>query len=44
MLEKRGKTTRFLNNAKDAETLTGLAEDILQTMMDYQVRAPTISH
>lgn len=37
-LVERGKITRFLNNVKDMETLTGLAEDIRDAMMDYQVR------
>jgi hypothetical protein len=43
MLTKRDKASRFLNNVKDAETLTGLAEDIREAMMDYQVRARTTS-
>ena len=38
-LVERGKITRFLNNVKDAEALTGLADDIRDAMMDYQVRA-----
>jgi hypothetical protein len=37
-LKDRGKITSFLNNAKDAEALIGLAEDIRDAMMDYQVR------
>jgi len=36
-LVERGKVTGFLNSVKDAETLTGLAEDIRDAMMDYQV-------
>ena len=35
--------TGFLNNAKDAEILTGLAEDIRDAMMDYQVRTRAMS-
>ena len=38
-LERRGKVTRFLNSAKDVDSLGGLAEDIRDAMMDYQVRA-----
>jgi hypothetical protein len=37
-LAERGKITGFLNNVKDAEVLTGLADDIRDAMMDYQVR------
>ena len=37
-LEDQGKVAGFLNNAKDAEALTGLAEDVRDAMMDYQVR------
>ena len=33
---------RILNNAKDADKLGGLAEDIREAMMDYQVR-PRVS-
>ena len=36
-LEDQGKVAGFLNNAKDAEALTGLAEDVRDAMMDYQV-------
>jgi hypothetical protein len=36
-LEKRGKVAGFLNSVKDAEALTGLAEDVRDAMMDYQV-------
>jgi hypothetical protein len=36
-LEDRGKTMKFLNNIKDAEVLTGLADDIRDAMLDYQV-------
>jgi hypothetical protein len=36
---ERGKFTGFLNNVKDAGTLSGLADDIRDAMMDYQVRA-----
>ena len=34
---ERGKIAGFLNNAKDADILSGLAEDIRDAMMDYQV-------
>ena len=37
-LAERGKIARFIHNVKDAETLTGLADDIRDAMMDYQVR------
>ena len=37
MLEDQGKVAGFLNNARDAEALTGLAEDVRDAMMDYQV-------
>ena len=40
-LAERGKITGFLNNVKDGETLTGLADDIRDAMMDYQVRTHT---
>jgi hypothetical protein len=43
MLKERGKITLVLNDVKDAETLTGLAEDTREAMMDYQVRARTTS-
>ena len=33
----------FLNNVKDAEALTGLADDIRDAMMDYQVRTHPVS-
>jgi hypothetical protein len=36
-LEKRGKITRILNGTEDADKLAGLAEDIRDAMMDYQV-------
>ena len=36
-LEDQGKVAGFLNNAKDAEALTSLAEDVRDAMMDYQV-------
>ena len=36
-LEDQGKVAGFLNNATDAEALTGLAEDVRNAMMDYQV-------
>ena len=37
-LEKRGKITRILNSTEDADKLVGLADDIRNAMMDYQVR------
>ena len=37
-LADRGKVTGFLHNVKDADTLAGLAQDIRDAMMDYQVR------
>jgi hypothetical protein len=37
-LAQRGKVTRFLNNAEDAEKLSGMVEDIRDAMMEYQVR------
>ena len=40
-LEDQGKVAGFLNNVKDAEALTGLAEDVRDAMMDYQVCALT---
>ena len=36
-LKERGKVTRFLNSADDVNALGGLAEDIRDAMMDYQV-------
>ena len=36
-LAKRGKVTRFLNSVEDVDKLGGLAEDIRDAMMDYQV-------
>ena len=41
-LEDQGKVAGFLNNAKDAEALTGLAEDVRDAMMDYQVCSNTV--
>ena len=38
-LTKRGKVTRFLNSTDDVNRLGGLAEDIRDAMMDYQVRS-----
>ena len=35
--------TRLVNNAKDTDKLSGLAEDIRDAMMDYQVR-PRVPH
>ena len=36
-LEQRGRVTRFLNSIKDVDKLDGLAGDIHDTMVDYQV-------
>ena len=41
-LAERGKIVGFLNNVKDADVLTGLADDIRDAMMDYQVRPQSI--
>jgi hypothetical protein len=41
-LAERGKITVFLNNVKDAETFTSLADDIRDAMVDYQVLAHTV--
>ena len=41
-LEDQGKVAGFLNNAKDAEALIGLAEDVRGAMMDYQVCTVTV--
>jgi len=37
LLEQRGKITQFLNSAEDVKKLSGLAEDIRDAMIDYQV-------
>ena len=37
-LAERGKITGFLNNIRDADVLTSLADDIRDAMIDYQVR------
>ena len=34
---EQGKVTGFLKSVKDAEKLSGVAEDIRDAMMDYQV-------
>ena len=36
-LERRGKVAQFLNSTEDVDMLSGLVEDIRDTMMDYQV-------
>ena len=41
LLAERGKITGFLNNVKDADALIGLADDIRDAMMGYQVRSFT---
>ena len=38
---EQGKVAGFLKNVMDAEKLNGLAEDIRDATMDYQVRSPT---
>ena len=43
LLAERGRVTRFLNNVKDAEVLTGLTDDIHDTIIDYQVRIQAAS-
>jgi len=40
---EQGKVTGFFKNVKDAEKLTGLAEDIRDAMMDYQVHTTIAS-
>jgi hypothetical protein len=37
-LAQRGKVTRFLTSAEDAEKLGGMVDDIRDAMMEYQVR------
>lgn len=37
-LVEQGKVAGFFNNMKNADKLGGLAEDIRDAMMDYQVR------
>ena len=37
-LVEQGKAAGFFNNVKNADELSGLAEDIRDAMMDYQVR------
>ena len=41
-LERRGKVTRFVNSTTDADKLGGLAEDIRDAMIDYQVRVQSV--
>ena len=38
LLEEQGKVKGFLKNVENADKLSGLVEDIRDTMMDYQVR------
>ena len=42
-LAERGKIAGFVNNVKDADVMTGLADDIRDAMMDYQVHIHTTS-
>ena len=37
-LAEQSKVAGFFSNVKDADKLVGLAEDIRDAMMDYQVR------
>ena len=37
-LAEQSKVVGFFSNVKDADKLVGLAEDIRDAMMDYQVR------
>ena len=37
LLEKQGKVEGFFTNAKNADKLAGLVEDIRDAVMDYQV-------
>ena len=37
LLEEQGKVKGFFNNVKNADRLSGLAEDIRDAMIDYQV-------
>ena len=43
LLAGQGKTSGFLANAETAQKISGLVEDIREVMMDYQVRALTLS-
>ena len=40
-MEEQGKVAGFLSDVKAAEVLTGLVEDVRDSMMDYQVCAHT---
>jgi hypothetical protein len=42
-LKEQGKVEGFFSNAKNAEKLTGLVDDIRDAAIDYQVR-PLGSH
>ena len=35
---EQGKVAEFFNNVENADKLGGIAEDIRDAMMDYQVR------
>jgi hypothetical protein len=37
-MTQRGKVTRFLSSAGDVEKLSGMADDIREALMEYQVR------
>ena len=43
LLARPGKTVGFLANAKSAQRIGGIVEDIRQVMMDYQVGVLTHS-
>ena len=40
LLGEQGKIEGFFNNVENADKLSGLVEDVRDTVMDYQVRAP----
>ena len=42
LLEEQGKAEGFFNKVENADKLSGLAEDVRDAMVDYQVR--TSSH
>ena len=47
LLEEQGKVKGFSKNVENADTLSGLVEDIRDTMIDYQVcilDAPLLSY
>ena len=40
LLGEQGKIGGFFNNVENTDKLSGLVEDVRDTVMDYQVRAP----